>query len=208
MHSGHMALFETALQHTERLDVYISHKRQRPHDLPHAIRKEAVRTAIQDAEWAKRVELLANEQVPEGLFGIRAELYDLLAVGSDIAGHLVSPTRKWQPRESEFMYSFPRLLVVQREESILSETAAQTLRTRYRQLIVEAPKSPCSASVIRSSYRAGQDISQHVPPHVWDLIVPHVACFEQEEVSTSTLFRHVPSTDADRPADRRDAVWG
>ncbi len=181
VHGGHIALFEEALDHSDSLDLFLSKRRQRPKDLPYDVRKESVYVAMQNHSWADRVRVLDDEAIANSYQGIRADLYGVLAMGSDVANHLVSPTSKYKPGEANYFLSYARLLVLQRVGALLGQEQEDTLRERVQELIVCPPKSPFSSSDLRQNYRRGEDISQQMPPNVWPVIAPYVECFHREQ---------------------------
>ena len=177
VYKGHMALFESVLEYSDTLDVFISSRRNRPRDLPYCIRKRAVEVAVQNFPYRDRVNIL---DVQASYCEIRSQLYAILAVGSDIAHQLVAPTEKWKPGEAEYFLSFPSLLVLQRPGSLLTDEVAQVIRARVQNLIISPPKVEFSSTDLRRRYRDGEDISTMLPESVWDVISNHVSCFHSE----------------------------
>lgn len=180
VHHGHMALCETALEQTDSLDIFLSSTRRHPKNLPYAIRRQSLEFALQNYDWAARVQILSEAVVAEGFRSIRAQLYDVLTMGSDIARSLVEPEPTWKPGEMDYFLSYKQLMVLQRPGALLSSAQEAELRQRVYELLVCQPKIERSSRDLRAAYRAGTDISNMMPKNVWSCIAPHAECFHNE----------------------------
>lgn len=176
VHDGHVLGFQSCLQHTDRLDVYVGRK-PKAHQLPREIRTQAVETALAAAGIQDRTKLVDSNS----LLDIEPGVYDALMMGSDVANHLTGPSR-FKDFERKFFGSFGHFVVVQRNMSPLTEEGSQAMRELGGLTILESI-SATSASSLRQTWIDGLDIKDALHKGVWEVIEPHISVWKLQRSS-------------------------
>lgn len=179
-HHGHLALVENTLKHewVSECDIYVWN-RAREWTLPHDARISAIESAMTRRWLGQSVHVITNKNERVGsILEIRPKDYVVLAMGSDIANSLCPSAKKLRDYEIAHFLSFAEMIVMERPEHPLMESAEAFIRSKVRTLRVLPPVNDLSGTKIRGIWNAKEDIRPYLPDGVYERIAPYLEVFQ------------------------------
>ncbi len=177
IHNGHLAVLDILESVSRRVDIYIGRREQSKKGigrLPFEIRTASVQQVINTRQNCSLVTAEKMRDIDPALYSAIAFWSDLLSIGFNSG----KPDKPSSTEQWTYFNQFRKALVFKREWFTFGPEEEQLVQTLQNSQIFNS-WSPLRARAIREKFLQTGDITDDLPPWVWNVVKDYIQVWQQ-----------------------------